>query len=729
MFNATFKPVALSKRRCVELFALGFLIVTTCYQYGLITMEAWLSPLGLQGDGLFSLFIAESFLQNFGSVYSDQLPNMGILTERYPIPEKLPYLIYSILINLSGIPVATNIMVVLIHVVSGISFYLCSRYLKFDYFFGLLMAIAFALTPYIFTRGLGHFVVACVWLVPWQVAVVTNLYQHISNSSLDLDWRLIICVALLGATFSPYHSFATILFITFFFLVCVFGRNFSLATKLLGLIAMFFLVFLLLNWEYTFSVINGTTQTLRNLPALEVYGLKLPELFLPVAHAKIPVFGLISQKIYYSISFVRGEVWGPYLGFIGIFCLAFLGLKYLRDFSRSQISRCAYVFQVVSIGLFSLIGGINLLIGVFGFQFLRATNRYAVWILVLSMFAVLSQSIKWRDQNWKILFSLVILFLSLIWIDLPHPYSPEVRNQTLQKYNSDKAFFEDLVGLNPPGMIAIFPKFVFPENGPIESVGDYSPLLVTLINSKLTTDLGMTRFDRPPELADYQGELLAAMTAKPEQPKLIFKHGYDDNFLRSIKHTFVRSCTNQIENDQFIYIEQNSSCLTDFQSDHLKMSWAVVREMLAVRNHFCQAHNSIPECFAGESLSLQKSNLPAWVWEAFRPNIVIGLDPMDGGSSKLLLTNFSAYGIGIELVQDSNGLHLKCADKLKAERFLSTLALTPNEPIEIQVSRSDDAIEVSAGGRAMSCSYTNFLLGEIQFGAKGVGIRMDWDKQ
>ena len=98
----------------------------------------------------------------------------------------------------------------------------------------------------------------------------------------------------------------------------------------------------------------------------------MPEFFLPPSGHRLEFFSNFAMSNYYHRTFVRGESWSSYMGIIG--AIGFLTLIYnsivsiRKGWSNLEIRS---LLAINWIFLYSLIGGINLILGVLNFQILE----------------------------------------------------------------------------------------------------------------------------------------------------------------------------------------------------------------------------------------------------------------------------------------------------------------------------------------------------------------------
>jgi len=253
------------------------------------------------------------------------------------------------------------------------------------------------------------------------------------------------------------------------------------------------LAVLIFNIRYIENIIKYGSESIRSLASMEIYALKLPELFLPAGYHKIPGLTAISQKIYYIPSFVKGELWSPYMGLVGILCCALFAVStYIKFVKKIQVN-LSFFWQAAWITAYSTLGGVNLLFGVVGFQMIRATNRYSIWLVaIFLLYALIYVDAKeFTTKNRKKIFiaSVAILVAMFIYLDLPYKYTKVGRSEIVEKVISDKALIEEIKSLDMNNLV-VYPTQVFPENGPIHKMLDYDFLRIFLNANDVSINYG-----------------------------------------------------------------------------------------------------------------------------------------------------------------------------------------------------------------------------------------------
>ena len=244
--------------------------------------------------------------------------------------------------------------------------------------------------------------------------------------------------------------------------------------------------FILMNVDTFYSnFVNGPNLKAvgRNLAALEVYGMKMPEFFLPPSGHRLEFFSNFAMSNYYHRTFVRGESWSSYMGIVG--AIGFLTLIYNSILSIRKGWNNLEIRSLLAINwifLYSLIGGINLLLGVLNFQIFRAPNRFSIYIYCIILIYLCIKTSKIRNF---LLRSSVILLIFIIGLLDNLPRINLMFQEPIKKIvNSDVEMGKVLMkSLKKNQMVYQFPFMEFPEVGPINKMGDYEHLRA-FINTK-----------------------------------------------------------------------------------------------------------------------------------------------------------------------------------------------------------------------------------------------------
>jgi hypothetical protein len=186
---------------------------------------------------------------------------------------------------------------------------------------------------------------------------------------------------------------------------------------------------------------------------------------------------------------------GPvYLGLAGVTALLALALATARAaLGRSARPTPAAALAVVWILAYSVVGGVNGLIGLYGFVWLRATSRNSIWIFALVLLWVvlaLSRTALARRRTASVIAATVAGSLTLA-DQLP----PRTRGAAIREVGgrvaSDAAFTRSLEAALPQGaMLFQLPVVDFPEGQRVLAASDYEHLRPYLHAKRLRFSYG-----------------------------------------------------------------------------------------------------------------------------------------------------------------------------------------------------------------------------------------------
>jgi hypothetical protein len=249
---------------------------------------------------------------------------------------------------------------------------------------------------------------------------------------------------------------------------------------------------------------------------LERFALKPIELLLPPGGFGLAPWRALATT-YYRSALYRGEMGSAYLGLVGIAALVWLAVAtsatYLRrpkGFPPAAFLALAWVLA------YSVVGGLNGVLGLLGFVWFRATSRYSIWILALVLLwaAVRLSRLRWsrcrfRGTSW--LAAALVIGLALAdRMPWPMPDSEILRIQRL--VDSDRHLARSLEAALPPGaMLFQLPVVEFPEGPRIRRASDYEHFRPYLFSSSLRFSYGSDK-GRPRE--EWQSRVYA-LPAEP----------------------------------------------------------------------------------------------------------------------------------------------------------------------------------------------------------------------
>ncbi len=454
-----------------------FIIIIWCYIFGFFHGTSWNFPTGYGGDLFWVLAMAKSYMTN--EVFPFLYKEMNFLNAPYkanwsdvPITEEFIFMSIGYLAKITNIYFAHNIVLLLAHCLAGSSFFIVARLLNCKKFNSFVFSSIFALFHFLFLRGSAHIILTYVFLIPPSIYILLSVYLEKSNLK---DSKLKILTSFFIGTFNPYYTFIYCKFL-FFIFIFKYLKNSKLDYLIILLLAASISGFLLVNFDTIYSILkNGINSESigRNLAALEVYGMKLPEFFFPPSGHRLEFLSHFSKNHYYHQAFVRGESWSSYMGFLGIFSFSLLILNSLKSIRFGW--KYEEILTLISINwilLYSLIGGLALLLGVFEFQIFRASNRFSIIIFCILLVYTCIKTSRIKNIYSRYLLLLIILVVSLLDY-LPKP-NFSFQNPIKKTVNEDILMGKILMEkLSPGDKIFQLPFAKFPEVGPINKMSDY----------------------------------------------------------------------------------------------------------------------------------------------------------------------------------------------------------------------------------------------------------------
>ena len=228
--------------------------------------------------------------------------------------------------------------------------------------------------------------------------------------------------------------------------------------------------FLVVNFgTISYSLQHGSNLQagVRHLDELILYGLKVPDLFMPPPYHRWDWWATFGQMRYYLVSGLPGEMWSPYLGFAGIAGLVWLaGMSIFRLFQGKPRCIPVQAWQTLWVLAFSLVGGTNLILGIFVCNYFRGSNRLSIIILCVSLLFLVRQLSRHCPRRLALPVAFILLAVGLADQLRPVMNNAEIE-QVAQQIQSDREFTVGMESVLPPEtMVFQLPVVPFPEYDP-----------------------------------------------------------------------------------------------------------------------------------------------------------------------------------------------------------------------------------------------------------------------
>jgi phosphoglycerol transferase len=481
--------------------------------YNRTSLVACQTPLVYEGDSLFGMALAKAFMD--GDIFPVWYKWVGHLNapffanwNDYPLIEEVIFAIMGWLGKVVGLFPVANFMLLFAHLSAGLSFWYVSRKLKYRSAFVFSGAILFAFSHYIFCRSLGHITLSYYWIVPLGLMVTWWTYSSKPIKINSPKWWWAIIISAITGVFNVYYTGMFLQFLGVAVLLHLAKKQYSLIRFPLLLIGVTMSCFLLMNVDtLSYSLHHGANYQAvsRNLAALEIYALKIPEMIFPPGYHRWHFWADYGQRHYFQVALIKGEMGSPYLGLMGLLGLTWLaGIALYRSLQVKSHLIPVHAWQTLWILLFSLVGGINLLLGTFGFILFRGTNRYSIVILAIVLLFWVRQLSRKCPAKMVLPVAVAIAVIGL-WDQLPPRASAEQIQQTADIVRSDRKFAKELESQLPQnGMVFQLPVAAFPEIPPIYKMADYEHFRPYLFTQHLHYSYGTNKGRGD---SDWQNEL------------------------------------------------------------------------------------------------------------------------------------------------------------------------------------------------------------------------------
>jgi hypothetical protein len=516
-----------------------------CSAYNRWTSHDWATPLSYGGDGWGQLTGAKAFAD--GEIPAILPKNPAVFGapfranwNDYPSVDEGLLVWTGLLARAFGVFTGINLALLSASLLAGASFYFVARQTGCHVFISVAGATLFALSRFAFARGVDHLTLTFYWHVPLGLLVV---WYCLRRRSLYQDRRrfwFCIAVAVLHGIQNPYYT-------GMFFQFLVGTSLYHLVRKAgwprilfpLGLAGVLCLTFLVMNLDtFYYQIANGPNPAAvqRSYADLELYALKPIELIVPLVH-RLSALQDWGMNHYARQAYVVGEIGSSYLGIVGIAGLLLLVGITAVHLARQELAKISFhIWCVLWIFAYSIIGGVNGFIGLFGLILFRSSNRYSIVILACALL-FLTRRLTDLTSKWKgMAISGLSVFLTILglWDQVPLPPSHSQTIERRKLVQADAKMVRTIEARLPPGAsIFELPIMDFPESPPtlgVDNMEHFRPYLYSLhLRFSYGSDKGRNR-ERWQREADQFGtaHLVDQLESYGFSAILINRKGYAD---------------------------------------------------------------------------------------------------------------------------------------------------------------------------------------------------------
>ena len=466
-------------------------------------------------------------------------PDEGLWSDE-PI-SKFVYWLPSLLSRYVGIFVASTWFVICALCVAGVAFYISALVLGADRIPSAVLGVLFALLPYGFVRNLEHLSLTLYFVVPIYILCLARLWGSAGERKSPKEILLMGLAVFVCSLFNPYYWAMFLVLLGYVGIGHLANRNWSGVSACVTLGAVACLGFLIQNADtFYFHWREGPNPIAisRDLWWMIKFGLYLPDLLLPTTHRLECFQHLAGAEYHWKIPLqIQGESQTAYVGIIAAVGLVMLvaGGFVRASANRNKPQSPLFWFALV-VFCFAVVGGANYLLGAMGFQMLRGTNRYSVFLAALGLLylaILLSRSSKKK----LVLLGTCVLLLPLgLWDQIPKvpAWTLSQREQASERFKMDHEFFPAMEHSLPKGASVFeLPVHPFPEHGPVNDMGDYEHFRPYLHTKEMKFSYGTIKGRQPggwqQDLDTKKpAEFIAVLQGKKFDVVLINRRAYPD---------------------------------------------------------------------------------------------------------------------------------------------------------------------------------------------------------
>ena len=497
--------------------------------------EAFHVPVEYRGDALFLAGVLRGFSE-FPAPWNLHIGHLnapfGADWNDYPHSEKLLFYLGGALVRLFDSGVAVNLLLLFAFVFNAVGFCWTARRFGAGPLRAMAGATMFAFSSFALFRSVPHLVLVYVGHIPLILYLCRRL-QHVGSNRRGLWIWGSVCIVV-SAFLNPYYFVFALLLIALVSLRLVVQRRMRDVLISAVLLAEGLVVFVVNQSNVLiYRRLHGESPLIhqRLLPEQIRWGLRLPDLFMPLEHP-LRAWANYAKQNYFVPEFVSENL-AAFLGLVGCVGLAAIIIVSLLQGMRRRIERVPYeMWIILLVYIFCSPGGGALLMAVSGFSWLRATNRYSI-VILCAVLLWLGRVCRFRCAPMLGGVVCVALTAFTVW-ESSKALPMERRLSPAALVKADRSFVQELERQLPQGA-AVFqvPVMAFPESPPIVNLLDYDPFRPYLWSKTLRFSYG-THKGRPREIWQAQcarkpaREMVGELAAKGFSAILVQRSGFAD---------------------------------------------------------------------------------------------------------------------------------------------------------------------------------------------------------
>ena len=524
-----------------------------CSAYGKWSASTWQAPIeyldGFYGD------VVEGYAQAKAVTEGEYLPFAWKLIERLGAPfdgnwtdrpsvEEVNVFLLGVAAKLFGIFAGLNASLLFGHVLAAVSFFLVAASFDCSRLWSFIGGLAFGLAPYIFAQSPHHITVAYCWHIPLFLLVWRWVAVEPSMAWGSRQFSMALAIAIVTGLQNPYY---TNIFCQLTLLGAGIGAwrrgSWEPLKPAAALIAVAAAAFALMNLDtWTYKLFHGPNAgaLVREYKWMEIYGLKLVDLVIPPVTHHLDAFAAFATAHRIGnpaqgippASPLQDE--GSYLGIVGLLALGWLVWTAIADAVKGRANDIPLAaWQVLWIVLCFTTGGLNAILGAFGFTLFRTGQRYSIVILAIALLYAAQRLTSWQKDAGSrtpadvlrigTLTAAAALCALILWDQVPRAPAPEQTAAIARQVAADREFTAQMEAALPEAaMVFQLPVMDFPES-PLPGIPSYDHFRPYLYSKNLRYSFGsMKGREREQWQQQLQKLLVEGATMNQEAKKIQF---------------------------------------------------------------------------------------------------------------------------------------------------------------------------------------------------------------
>jgi hypothetical protein len=343
-------------------------------------------PTGYIGGDPVAVLAAGKAFANFPAPWSITVDRLnapfGADWNDYPRQERLLFYLCGVINRFFEPGTAGNVSLLLAHLSAGLAFAWVARRLGATWAASFVAAVLYAFSPFMLGRSLGHLLIAYIWHIPLVLYFILELDALARGSRRTRVAGYLLLVA--SSLQNPYYAILIFALLALASVRALLLKQRSAArfggiSLLIGLGT--FLLAQMNVFLHRLEYGPNTAMTGRHLGEFLLWGLKLPDLFMPAEHP-IESWARFAHTHYFAAGNAITENYFSFLGFVGCSLLVGCVVRALLTGLSGRFNDIAFeAWVVLFVVVFATAGGLNYLLASLGFAWLRASNRYSIVIL------------------------------------------------------------------------------------------------------------------------------------------------------------------------------------------------------------------------------------------------------------------------------------------------------------------------------------------------------------